>query len=107
LWANLCGITEACELDAARDVVVSWLPLFHDMGMVGCLSVPMALGMAAVKVTPADFIARPLLWPELISLHGATVTAAPNFAYAITGRRMERAEDGAFDLSSMRCALNG
>ncbi|GAB2758560.1 fatty acyl-AMP ligase [Salinifilum aidingensis] len=107
LGANLRAITEAGRLDPEHDVVVSWLPLFHDMGMVGCLAVPMALGMEAVKVTPADFVTRPLLWPDLITRYRGTVTAAPNFAYAITGRRMARAEEGDFDLSSVRFTLNG
>ncbi|GAA2784450.1 fatty acyl-AMP ligase [Saccharopolyspora taberi] len=107
LHSNMLGMVSAAELDAERDVAVSWLPLFHDMGMVGCLTVPMAIGMEAVKVTPADFIARPLLWPELISRHGGTVTAAPNFAYAIVGRRLARADDGEFDLSTLRFTLNG
>ncbi|MER6993003.1 fatty acyl-AMP ligase [Saccharopolyspora hirsuta] len=107
LHANLLAMVEAAELDAERDVAVSWLPLFHDMGMVGCLTVPMAIGMSAVKVTPADFLARPLLWPELITKYRGTVTAAPNFAYAIVGRRMARADDGDFDLSSVRFTLNG
>ncbi|MBB5153603.1 fatty acyl-AMP ligase [Saccharopolyspora phatthalungensis] len=107
LYANLQAMITTAELDPARDTAVSWLPLFHDMGMVGCLTVPMAIGMSAVKATPADFLARPLLWPELISRYRATVTAAPNFAYAIVGRRMARADDGAFDLSSLRFTLNG
>ncbi|MDA3648037.1 fatty acyl-AMP ligase [Saccharopolyspora indica] len=107
LHANLLAMVEAAELDAERDVAVSWLPLFHDMGMVGCLTVPMAIGMSAVKVTPADFLARPLLWPELITKYRGTVTAAPNFAYAIVGRRMAHADDGYFDLSSVRFTLNG
>ena len=77
------------------------------MGMVGCLAVPMWLGVEAVKVTPADFLARPMLWPELITRHGGTVTAAPNFAYAVVGRRLARAADGEFDLSRLRFALNG
>ncbi|MFI0463325.1 fatty acyl-AMP ligase [Saccharopolyspora sp. 5N102] len=107
LYANLRAMVSAAQLDPAHDVAVSWLPLFHDMGMVGCLTVPMAIGMSAVKVTPADFLTRPLLWPELISRYRGTVTAAPNFAYAIVGRRMARADDGDFDLSSLRFTLNG
>lgn len=107
LHANLRAMVTAAELDPERDVAVSWLPLFHDMGMVGCLTVPMAIGMSTVKVTPGDFLARPLLWPELVSKYRATVTAAPNFAYAIVGRRMANADDGAFDLSSLRFTLNG
>ncbi|WP_461152264.1 fatty acyl-AMP ligase [Saccharopolyspora tripterygii] len=107
LHANLHAMVTAGELDPERDVAVSWLPLFHDMGMVGCLTVPMAIGMSTVKVTPSDFLAGPLLWPQLISKYRATVTAAPNFAYAVVGRRMARAEDAEFDLSSLRFTLNG
>ncbi|MEY8038343.1 fatty acyl-AMP ligase [Saccharopolyspora cebuensis] len=107
LHANMRAMVESAALDPAGDVMVSWLPLFHDMGMVGLLTVPMATGIEVVKVTPADFLARPLLWPELISRYGGTITAAPNFAYAVVGRRLGNAEDGAFDLSTMRFALNG
>lgn len=107
LYSNLRAMITAAELDPEHDIVVSWLPLFHDMGMIGCLTVPMAVGMETVKVTPADFIGRPTLWPELISRYGATVTAAPNFAYAVTGRRMSTMEDGAVDLSTLRFVLNG
>src|SRR5699024_7476553 len=107
LHANLRAMVSSARLDPEHDVIVSWLPLFHDMGMVGCLTVPMAIGAENVKVTPADFLASPLLWPELISKYGGTVTAAPNFAYAIVGRRLARADAGSYDLSSLRFALNG
>lgn len=107
LAANTAAMVEAACLDPAGDVAVSWLPLFHDMGLVGTLTVPMAIGMEAVQVTPTDFLAAPLLWPKLIGKYGGTVTAAPNFAYAIAARRMSRAEDGEFDLSGLRFALNG
>ena len=66
----------------------------------------MVTGLELVSVTPADFLARPLLWAELISRHGGTVTAAPNFAYAVLARQLARAE-GPLDLSSLRIALNG
>jgi fatty-acyl-CoA synthase len=105
LWANIEGMCEAGDLRSGRDVMVSWLPLFHDMGMVGFLTLPMCRGIDVVKVTPTDFLTNPLLWPELISRYGGTVTAAPNFAYAITARVLPRAE--ALDLSTMRFALNG
>lgn len=106
LYSSMQAMVASAELDVETDVLVSWLPLFHGMGMVGCITVPMAIGLEVVKVTPADFLARPLLWPELISSYGGTVTAAPNFAYAIVGKRMARADD-AFDVSSLRFALNG
>jgi fatty-acyl-CoA synthase len=107
LHANILGMVEASALDVERDVMVSWLPLFHDMGMVGFLTVPMATGLDLVSVTPVDFLTRPLLWAELISKYGGTVTAAPNFAYAVLGRQLARAEDGKLDLSPLRIALNG
>jgi fatty-acyl-CoA synthase len=107
LYANMTAMVEASELRVDRDVMVSWLPLFHDMGMVGFLTVPMTVGLELVKVTPADFLGRPLLWAELISKYGGTVTAAPNFAYAVLARQLARAEEGSLDLSSMRFALNG
>jgi fatty-acyl-CoA synthase len=99
-------MAQASRLDVDRDVQVSWLPLFHDMGMVGFLTVPMTLGLDLVTVTPLDFLARPILWAELISKYGGTVTAAPNFAYAVLGRQLARF-DGSLDLSSLRIALNG
>jgi fatty-acyl-CoA synthase len=106
LHANITAMAEASRLDVDRDVMVSWLPLFHDMGMVGFLTVPMTVGLELVTVTPVEFLGRPLLWAELISRHGGTVTAAPNFAYAVLARRLARAE-GPLDLSSLRIALNG
>jgi fatty-acyl-CoA synthase len=106
LHANITAMAQAARLDVDRDVQVSWLPLFHDMGMVGFLTVPMTLGLDLVTVTPMDFLARPILWAELISKYGGTVTAAPNFAYAVLGRQLARF-DGELDLSSLRIALNG
>jgi fatty-acyl-CoA synthase len=106
LHANITAMVAASRLDLDRDVMVSWLPLFHDMGMVGFLTVPMTVGLELVTVTPVDFLTRPLLWAELISKYGGTVTAAPNFAYAVLGRQLARA-DGPLDLSTLRIALNG
>jgi fatty-acyl-CoA synthase len=107
LIANITSMADKAALDAENDIMVSWLPLFHDMGMVGFLTVPMTLGIELVKVTPVEFLRGPLLWMDLISRHRGTITAAPNFAYAMVGRRMGNAEDGAYDLSRLRLALNG
>ncbi|WP_026453868.1 fatty acyl-AMP ligase [Saccharomonospora iraqiensis] len=108
LYSNITAMVERAEFDFTRDVMVSWLPTFHDMGMVGFLTVPMTFGVELVKITPAEFLTGPLLWPELISKYGGTTTAAPNFAYAIVGRRLARVDDDdAYDLSSLRIALNG
>jgi fatty-acyl-CoA synthase len=107
LYCNIKAMVERAEFEFDRDVMVSWLPTFHDMGMVGFLTVPMTFGVELVKVTPVEFLSGPLIWPELISKYHGTTTAAPNFAYAIVGRRMARVEDDAYDLSSLRIALNG
>ncbi|MPY96859.1 MAG: AMP-binding protein [Actinophytocola sp.] len=108
LFSNLSAMAERAELDAESDTMVSWLPLFHDMGMVGFLTVPMTFGIELAKITPVEFLSGPLIWPDLISRHQGTVTAAPNFAYAIVGKRLARAGDEAsYDLSSLRIALNG
>lgn len=105
LWANISGMAEVADLDPEHDVMVSWLPLFHDMGMVGFLTVPMCRGIELVKATPADFLGSPLMWLELIDRFRGTVTAAPNFAYALAARVLPRATG--LDLSSLRFALNG
>ena len=105
LHANIGAMVQAARLDP-DDVMVSWLPLFHDMGMVGFLTIPMVVGIELVSVTPTDFLGRPILWAELISRHRGTVTAAPNFAYAVLARQLGRAEGG-LDLSTLRFALNG
>jgi fatty-acyl-CoA synthase len=108
LMANVMAMAEKAELSTETDIMVSWLPLFHDMGMVGFLTVPMMLGIELVKVTPVEFLSAPLLWMELISRHKGTITAAPNFAYALIGRRMSTADESkSFDLSRLRIALNG
>ncbi|MGQ0840759.1 fatty acyl-AMP ligase [Actinokineospora sp.] len=108
LFANLISMVEASGLDVDADIMVSWLPLFHDMGMVGFLTVPMTIGLELVKVTPVEFLTGPLVWADLISRHRGTITAAPNFAYALLGRRLSGVDDDdAYDLSSLRLALNG
>ncbi|WP_206792712.1 fatty acyl-AMP ligase [Amycolatopsis sp. MtRt-6] len=108
LYSNVKAMVDRAEFDFDVDVMVSWLPTFHDMGMVGFLTVPMTFGVELVKITPVEFLSGPLIWPELITKYHGTTTAAPNFAYAIVGRRMARVDDdAAYDLSKLRIALNG
>ncbi|MFD4291742.1 fatty acyl-AMP ligase [Rhodococcus sp. NPDC058505] len=106
-YANACAMVNRLKVDVENDVMISWLPLFHDMGMVGFLTLPMQMGAEVVVVTPLDFLHAPLLWADLIGRYRGTVSAAPNFAYSLLARRLEQAPDGAYDLSSMRCLLNG
>ena len=96
------------NVDINTDVIVSWLPLFHDMGMTGFLAVPMYFGAELVKVTPMDFLRDTLLWAKLIDKYKGTMTAAPNFAYTLFARRLRKqAQPGQFDLSTLRWALSG
>ena len=106
--ANADAMTVGCDFDVDTDVIVSWLPCFHDMGMTGYLTVPMYYGAELVKITPMDFLSDILLWPKLIDKYQGTMTAAPNFAYNLLAKRLRRqATPGEFDLSSLRWALSG
>ncbi|AFM15586.1 acyl-CoA synthetase (AMP-forming)/AMP-acid ligase II [Mycolicibacterium chubuense NBB4] len=106
--ANAHAMTTGCHFDLDTDVIVSWLPCFHDMGMTGYLTVPMYFGAELVKVTPMDFLRDALLWARLIDTYRGTMTAAPNFAYNLLAKRLRRqATPGQFDLSSLRWALSG
>ncbi|QII07428.1 fatty acyl-AMP ligase [Rhodococcoides fascians A25f] len=107
-YVNAYAMIDRIEFDVESDVMISWLPLFHDMGMVGFLSVPMQVGAEVVSITPLDFLRSPLLWAKLIHKYRGTVTAAPNFAYSLLARRLRQAEDDLdLDLSTLRYAWNG
>lgn len=107
MYANIRAMEFASRIRLKHDVMISWLPLFHDMGMMGFLVGPMFLGAELVSVTPMDFLNDPLLWAELVTRYRGSMSAAPNFAYALLARRLARAEDGAYDLSSLRFVLSG
>jgi fatty-acyl-CoA synthase len=93
LISNIRGLAARTNADPSVDVMVSWLPLFHDMGLVGNLTVAMTEGIELVKLTPADFLTNPLVWPAMITKYRGTFTSAPNFAYAITQRRLSKVLD--------------
>ncbi len=108
IYSNAEAMFLGAEYDVDKDVMVSWLPCFHDMGMVGFLTVPMYFGAELVKVTPMDFLRDTLLWAKLIDKYKGTMTAAPNFAYALFAKRLRKqAQPGQFDLSTLRFALSG
>ncbi|MEX2625400.1 MAG: AMP-binding protein, partial [Ilumatobacteraceae bacterium] len=104
LSANIDACCEAAEL-AEGDVMVSWLPLYHDMGLVGFLALPMTKGVDLVQAAPQDFLAHPGNWMQWISDWGGTATAGPNFAWVLATRALRRARD--LDLSSLTLALSG
>ena len=104
--ANLDAILEAAEVDVDDDVLVSWLPLYHDMGLVGFCILPMSAGIDLVLGAPQDFLASPGRWMEWISTYGGTATAGPNFSYVLATRALRRSKQ-TLDLSRLRIALNG
>jgi fatty-acyl-CoA synthase len=103
--ANIDAIDVALELDYDLDRAVSWLPLYHDMGLIGMLMIPMTTGTDLVLAGPQDFLAAPARWAQWISDFHASITAGPNFSYALSARAMRRGGD--LDLSQWRVALNG
>jgi fatty-acyl-CoA synthase len=108
VYYNAKAMFVGAKANVEKDVMVSWLPCFHDMGMIGFLTVPMYFGAELVKVTPMDFLRDTLLWAKLIDTYKGTMTAAPNFAYALFAKRLRKqAKPGQFDLSTLRFALSG
>ncbi len=105
LGANLDAIASCVRLDVDVDVLVSWLPLYHDMGLVGLLGLPMTTGCGLVQAAPQDFMAKPGAWMQWISDHRGTATAGPNFSWVLATRALKRMSR--LDLSSLRVALNG
>lgn len=104
LMANIDAVCTAGELQDG-EVLVSWLPLYHDMGLVGFLSLPMTMGVDLVQAAPQDFMAKPGNWMQWISDWGGTATAGPNFSWVLATRALKRAQG--LDLSSLTLALSG
>ena len=104
LTANIDACCEAALL-AEGDTMVSWLPLYHDMGLVGFLALPMTKGVDLVQAAPQDFLAHPGNWMRWISDHRGTATAGPNFSWVLATRALKRMDD--IDLSSLTLALSG
>jgi len=86
---------------------VSWLPLYHDMGLIGCLLSAMTYPGPLVLLGPEVFLGRPALWLRALSRHQGTISVAPSFAYAVCARRVKDEEMEGMDLSRWRLALNG
>jgi fatty-acyl-CoA synthase len=103
--ANVDAIAEALALDPETDVAVSWLPLYHDMGLVGILTSAMIRGVDLVLAGPQTFMASPSRWVRWLSAHRATITAGPNFSWVLATRALNRLDD--LDLSALRVGLNG
>src|SRR5271166_3608558 len=106
LLANMRAIAEAVQMGPS-DVGVSWLPLYHDMGLIGAWLTLLLHGVPLVVMSPLAFLTRPERWLQVVSKYKGTIAAAPNFAYELCVRKIsDKAMEGV-DLSSWRAALNG
>ena len=105
LAANVAAFTSANGVQSTSDdVVVSWLPLYHDMGLVGMAFGAMYRAANAIVMTPEMFVKRPVEWLRAISRHRGTISFAPNFAYDLAVRRVKDTDLAELDLSSWRVA---
>jgi fatty-acyl-CoA synthase len=106
LLANIRSMVDALEIDTS-DVMVSWLPLYHDMGLIGSWLLPFCMGLPLAVMSPLAFLTRPERWLWAVHHHRATVAAAPNFAFELCVRKIADRDIQGLDLSSWRCLLNG
>ncbi|HSE13509.1 MAG TPA: AMP-binding protein, partial [Rudaea sp.] len=106
LLANIRAIGELVRLGPS-DVIVSWLPLYHDMGLISTWLASLYFGRPIVIMSPLSFLARPARWLWAIHKHRGTLSAAPNFAYELCIKRIGEEDLQGLDLSSWRLAANG
>ena len=101
---NVLGIARDGLAITEADRFCSWLPLYHDMGLVGKVIVPIASQCSIDYLGTREFAMRPRLWPRMISDRGATISFSPPFGYELTARRLRPGDAEAFDLSRWRIA---
>ncbi|MCF4129497.1 AMP-binding protein [Methylobacterium sp. SyP6R] len=106
LLANIRAMGEALGASSS-DVVVSWLPLYHDMGLIGCWLGSLYFGAPAVILSPLAFLADPASWLQAIHRHRGTISAAPNFAYELCLRSLRDEDLTGLDLGCLRVLTNG
>ena len=106
LLANIRAVGEALAASSS-DVFVSWLPLYHDMGLIGAWLGALHYGVPTVIMPPLAFLADPGRWLRAIGRHRATLSAAPNFAYELCCKNVHDEDIKGLDLSSLRMLMNG
>ncbi len=106
LLANIRAMAQAVQA-SPRDVFVSWLPLYHDMGLIGAWLGALYVGYTLVVMSPLAFLARPERWLQAIDRFRGSLSAAPNFAYELCVKRVDDAALAGLDLSCWRLAFNG
>ena len=99
-------LARALRIDSATDRIYSWLPLYHDMGLIACFILPMVYHLPVVMQSPLDWVMVPETMLEAISEHQCTLAWMPNFAFQFVPRRTRPERRGRYDLSSLRALIN-
>jgi len=104
---NNSAIIDQCFQNTPDSKGVSWLPPYHDMGLIGGILQPIYVGASMIMMSPINFLQRPIRWLEAISRYEATISGGPNFAYDLCVRRIPPEQRTNLDLSSWEIAFNG
>ncbi|WP_177242416.1 non-ribosomal peptide synthetase [Amycolatopsis marina] len=105
LLDNCAAIAKAWQVDE-HSRMVSWLPLFHDMGLIAGMLLPLYLGFPVQLMSPVEFVRKPVRWLRAIDDFGATISGAPNFAFDLCVNKVSDADRDTLDLSRWRTAFN-
>ena len=106
LLANIRALQQGLNIQS-DDIAVSWLPLYHDMGLIGAWLGTLYLGTPLILMSPLAFLAKPVRWLNALHENRATISAAPNFAYNLCTQRISDDDLTGLDLSTVRYLLNG
>jgi acyl-CoA synthetase (AMP-forming)/AMP-acid ligase II len=106
LLSNVTMLQQASE-DTAHAAIVGWLPLYHDMGLIGTILYPLYMGRPCVLMSPMAFLQRPLRWLQAVSRSRASISVGPNFAYDLCTRKITPEQRATLDLSCWEMAFNG
>lgn len=99
VYGEILGVSE-------NDRIVSWLPLYHDMGFIACLNMPLAYGAHVVMIDPIDWVSDPAIYLQAVSKHGGSLSWHPNFAYTFMAERVREASLEGVSLGSLRALVN-
>ena len=100
------NLSDALKL-SENDKIISWLPLYHDFGLIACFHIPLAYGITSIQINPFEWVLAPILLLEAITKEKATVTCLPNFAYNVLAEKIHNDELTGISLSSLRAVING
>jgi acyl-CoA synthetase (AMP-forming)/AMP-acid ligase II len=106
ILANVTAFLSRMEV-TEEDSCVTWLPLYHDMGLIGTMLGPMMIEAPLALIPPTDFLRRPAFWLECVGRHRATISVAPQFAFNLCLRKIKPADLPHVDLSRLRVLMNG